>query len=284
MILKEILKVKRIINNNIVIAENENGQELVAIGKGMGFRKQINDVILSKEVQKKYVLTKQSSYIFQTLEQIPFDILELTERIIDIAQEELHNTFNVNLVVALADHIKFSIHQYQAGLEAPVLANEEVKRFYKEEYAVGKKAIDIINDTLGVALVKEEATAIAFHLIVATEKRSNRDSVKIMKGVSTIVGIIEQDLHISLDEDSIIYTRLLIHLKYFMRSILFEQLKTSNQELQELFSTLEKHEQATHCVAKIATYVAQEYDYQMIYEDRLYLMIHIIRVLEQSQP
>ena len=35
--LKDTLLVKRIINNNIVIAEDFKGHEVVAIGKGLGF-------------------------------------------------------------------------------------------------------------------------------------------------------------------------------------------------------------------------------------------------------
>lgn len=279
--LREKLIVKRIINNNIVIAESYNGQELVVIGKGLGFHKDAYDVIQEREIQKKYVLMNHSNYIFQTLEQVPFEIIELTEKIIDIAQVELHNTFSVNLVVALADHINFSVNQCRAGLEMPVLMDEEVKRFYKDEYEIGKMAIKMINEAMCVSLTKEEATAIAFHLIVATEKRSNRDSVKIMKGVAKMIELIELHLQMKLDEDSNVYTRLIIHLKYFMRCILFEQEKSANDELLKILSPLEEiNLQAVQCVEKISEYVLMSFDYKMMNEDRLYLLIHLIRILQ----
>lgn len=106
--LKDTLLVKRIINNNIVIAEDFKGHEVVAIGKGLGFRKQKYDVIHSREVMKTYVLVDGSArpQLLSLFEQVPFEIIELTQRIIDIAQEDLKMTFNVNLVVALADHIQ----------------------------------------------------------------------------------------------------------------------------------------------------------------------------------
>lgn len=281
---KEKLIVKRVINNNIVIAENRKGQEVVAIGKGLGFHKHVHDVIFPNEVQKEYVLLKNSNYIFQTLEQIPFEIIELTQRIIDVAQEELQNTFSVNLVVALADHINFSINQYHAGLTVPVLVNEEIKRFYKEEHTIGKKAVQMINEAFDIQLGNEEAVSIAFHLIVATEKRSNHDSVMIMKGVTEIIDIIEEDLQFTLDEESIAYSRFIIHLKYFMRSILFEQVKITNDSYIEILSPLEeKNEQAVRCVKKISEYVLKNYDYKMLNKDRLYLTIHIIRVLDREE-
>lgn len=281
---KEKLIVKRIINNNIVIAENHSGQELVAIGKGLGFYKNAHDTIYPNEVQKEYVLLNNSSYIFQTLEQLPFEIIELTQKIIDIAQEELHNTFSVNLVVALADHINFSINQYKAGVSVPVLVNEEVKRFYKDEYKVAKTGIKMINEMFKINLSNEEAASIAFHLIVATEKRSNRDSVMIMKGVTDIISIIEADLGVSLDEESVAYSRFVTHLKYFMRSILFDQVKITNDPVIEMLSPLEENnEQAVLYVNKISDYVLKNYEYKMLNKDRLYLTIHIIRVLDRAE-
>lgn len=61
LMLKDTLLVKRIINNNIVIAEDFKGHEVVAIGKGLGFRKQKYDVIHSREVMKTYVLVDGSA-------------------------------------------------------------------------------------------------------------------------------------------------------------------------------------------------------------------------------
>lgn len=280
---KEKLIVKRVINNNIVIAENYKGQEMIAIGKGLGFRKSQYDVIFPNEVAKTYMLLNHSGYLFRTLEEIPYEIIELTQKIIDEAQKDLKNTYNVNLVVALADHINFSVSQFKAGVAIPVLVNEEVRRFYKEEYAVGKKAIEMINQTLHVQLAKEEAASIAFHLIAATEKRENHDSLKIMQGVGKIIEIVEKELKMSLNEESLAYTRFIIHLKFFMRGILFEK-KTSSDHLPDIiYSNLKKeNKKASRCVEKISMYVSNTYDYQVTEDDCLYLLVHIIRVMEQK--
>lgn len=279
---KDDIHVIRVINNNIVIAKNGQGQEYIVIGKGLGFRKKVNDRIYPDEVQKRYVLLNNSNYIFHTLEYIPFEVLELTEKIVDLAQDTLKSSFNVSLVVALADHINFSVTQYQLGIKLPVLVNEEIKRFYKEEYGLGQQAVSMINSTLNINLAKEEAASIAFHLIAATEKRSNHDALKIMNGVSAIIEIVEKELEIVIDEDSAAYTRFVIHLKYFMRCVLFEQVKLSNDSLNQVLFTLESiNDKASQCVLAIVTYILERYDYVVTKEDQLYLLIHVIRVLEQ---
>lgn len=41
----QILIVDKIVNNNIVIAKDFRGREVVAIGKGVGFRKRKNEAV-----------------------------------------------------------------------------------------------------------------------------------------------------------------------------------------------------------------------------------------------
>lgn len=280
---KEKLIVKRVVNNNIVIAENYKGQEVVAIGKGLGFRKCQYDTILPHEVAKTYLLMNASNYLFRTLEEIPYEIIELAQKIIDVAQKDLKSTYNVNLVVALADHINFSVNQYRAGTMAPVLVNEEIKRFYKEEYAVGKKAVAMINETLNVKLTGEEAASIAFHLISATENRKNHDSLKIMQGVGKIIEIVEKTLEKTLDEESVAYSRFIIHLKFFMRSILLEGQTAEDHLPRGIYANLkEENEVAGRCVEKISEYVQKAYNYTTTEEDCLYLLVHVIRVMEKE--
>lgn len=52
----QILIVDKIVNNNIVIAKDFRGREVVAIGKGVGFRKRKNEAVHRSEIMKTYVL------------------------------------------------------------------------------------------------------------------------------------------------------------------------------------------------------------------------------------
>ena len=83
---------------------------------------------------------------------------------------------------------------------------DRVKRFYKEEYHIGEIAVQMINERFQILFPKDEATAIAFHLITATENKSNHQMMIIMKAVSDIVKIVEDYLNVSLHAVS--YTHL----------------------------------------------------------------------------
>ena len=46
------MNVTKVINNNIVISENEEKQELVVMGKGLGFKKKPGDAIDDTKIEK----------------------------------------------------------------------------------------------------------------------------------------------------------------------------------------------------------------------------------------
>ena len=279
------LLVKRVINNNIVVAEDFKGHEVIAMGKGLGFRKQKDSIIRKNEISKMYSLVEGSNkgYILSLFEQVPFEIVELTQQIIDMASAELEASFNINLLVVLSDHIHFSVTQHKAGVDLPVPVSEEVKRLYKEEYQVGKKALRMINEALDVSLKPDEAASIAFHLITARENSSNQDARRIMQGVNGILKIVEKDIF-PMEEDSVAYSRFIIHLKFFMRSVLFDSPKEAGIPAGELLGQLNiGNGEAWNCVDHISEYMRENYDYQLTDEDRLYLTIHVVRLIMESR-
>ena len=279
----ENLFVRRIVNNNIVVADDGKGQEIIVVGKGLGFKKEIHDIVYPHEIIKTYILIDSQSKrkLLMLFDEVPYVVIELTQKIIEMAQRQLKVTFNVNLVIALADHINFSVNQFKAGCETISLVNEEIKRFYKEEHEVGLRALNMINQTLNVRLNKEESSSLAFHLITATENKSNQDVLKVMKGVKDIVKIAEGVLSVDLDEDSMSTSRFIIHLKYFMRRVLFEDKKTSKTLINAIYSQIRTDNSKTDlCIERISEYMLNNYNYIINNDERLYLLIHVTRLLE----
>ena len=217
--------------------------------------------------------------ILSLFEQIPYGIIEVSQEIIDMAEESLKVSFNINLLLVLADHIHFSITQHQADVVVPVLLNEEIKRLYRDVYQIGRKAIDLIYKNIGIRLQNSEAASIAFHLVSAMENASNQDARRIMQGVSDIINLVEQVLG-PLDEDSVAYPRFLMHLKYFMKRILLGQSNSVGIPAHSLLSQLVNDDQrAFTCVDHISDYVLRQYHYSINDEERLFLLVHILRLI-----
>nr|WP_155234464.1 PRD domain-containing protein [[Ruminococcus] torques] len=276
--------VDKIVNNNIVIAKDFRGREVVAIGKGVGFRKRKNEAVHRSEIMKTYVLLdKVDSGVLTLFEEIQFEVIETSQKIIDYAQEKLNVKFNVNLLMSLSDHINFALIQYRQGNHVPKLVNEEVKRFYKEEYHIGEIAVQMINERFQILFPKDEATAIAFHLITATENKSNHQMMIIMKAVSDIVKIVEDYLNVSLHEDTMAYSRFVIHLKFLFKTVLSKQNVPEVAGMDFIFTQIKsEYKNVIECVKKIADYIMEKFNYRCTDGDCIYLMLHVVRLYETT--
>ena len=55
------MKVKKVINNNVIISENEQGSEIIVMGSGIGFKKKVSDVVDSQLIEKTYVSNERQT-------------------------------------------------------------------------------------------------------------------------------------------------------------------------------------------------------------------------------
>lgn len=275
-------KIKKILNNNAVISNDNLNHEVVILGNGIGHRHRVNDYVDSKEIIKVYYSGNNSSArkLLQMLDEIPFRIIETTEEIIRDAERILNVKLNENLLIALADHINFTVRRFKDGFEQPILVNEEIKRFYREEYDFGLYAVRKINSEYGINISQEEATSIAFHLVNAINSKSGSEIIKILEGVKDIVAIIVEHFDIKIDEESLDYSRLIIHLKFVMKKICYLNNGKKIEYSRELYENLIRdHEMVVVCLEQIGIYVNKNYKYILTAEDKLYLAIHIIKLL-----
>lgn len=278
----QVFRVIKIVNNNIVAVKSLSGREMIAIGKGLGFRKKKNDLVFADEILKSYVLVDNKiNSALLSIGEIPFEVVEVSQQIIDIASSRLDKKYNVNLLVNLSDHINFTINEYKKGELLPKLVNEEVKRFYREEYEVGLLGVKLINEKFSIELMRDEATSIAFHLITNAENGSNYNTRKMLVSINNIISIVEEELDSKLDEDSLAYSRFVIHLKFFIGSILNKTIIKNDCEIASIFDQLNtKYSSVADCVNKISVYIFKQFNYHCSDEDCIYLMIHIVRLFE----
>ena len=63
---KQVYRTFKVVNNNIVIVKDSNGREMIAIGKGLGFKKSKNDIVYPEEIMKTYIYLDRQKNIDQT--------------------------------------------------------------------------------------------------------------------------------------------------------------------------------------------------------------------------
>ena len=273
-------RINKILNNN-AIEILENGTEIIIIGNGVGFYHKVNDYITMKENYKLYTLQNNLLKIqFKALlNEIPFKCIELTQEIIDMAKTDLNRNFNQGLLVSLSDHINFVSKNYLKGYGSYSLVSEEIKRFYHEEYEVGLKALDLINRYYQINLNKKEASAIAFHLINAEFNNNVSKTTSILKSIDDILNIIEANLGLELQEDSLYYSRLVIHLKFFMQRVIKGESDDENFEKLIISAKSDINKKIGITLDSIERYLNEEFDYVLSEAERFYLLVHISRII-----
>lgn len=278
-------KITRILNNNAVMILDDTGREVIAFGKGIGFKNHVGGRVKRAEVLKTYVSlggTFQRK-LLALLEEIPFECVEITERIIEYAGHELKAQLNPGILINLADHINFTITRYREGITAPLAISEEIKQFYPDEYRVGQHAVAMLNQFYHVELDSDEATSIAFHIINATCSNDSVRTRHLIEGINALSQIICKRLGIKPDGNSLVYSRLIIHLKFLLRQIVGSQNEPSSSlspdEAGPLLETLlTAHSDIQACLDEASSYIADRYGYRLTSEDELYLALHLARL------
>ncbi|SMB79457.1 transcriptional antiterminator, BglG family [Pasteurella testudinis DSM 23072] len=141
-----MLKIKKIFNNNAVLAETQAAGEVVALGKGIAFGKKSGDTVDETLVEKTFSLNKSAfaARLTEILGEIPPDYFRLTNRIVNHANQQLNCTLSNNIYVSLTDHLYHAVQRLQNHQSLNNGLLFEIKRLYKNEYLIGKYAVDLI--------------------------------------------------------------------------------------------------------------------------------------------
>ena len=281
------MQIKKVFNNNVLLAEQQ-GREVVLIGKGLGFQKKTGDYVDESLVTKTYTPTADNWLAnFQSLmSDIEPEYFELTSEIIELAEKQLNTKFNGYLLISLTDHIHFAVyrHQHQMDIKNEILW--EIKRIYHQEYEVGRQALALISNRFDVQLPDDEAGFIAMKFVENSMSDSNGDqTVAMTKLINDILNIVKYQLSLTMSEDSLSLQRFLVHLRFFAERLTLKQAdKSAGTEDEFLFEHVsQKYPQAFACVAKIVAFIQKTTAQPVSMNEQIYLTIHIQRMLNEAQ-
>lgn len=280
----EDMIIEKILNNNVVVI-NEQGLEKIVMGKGLAFQKKPGDEFDESRVDKVFTLNnKDAVNKFQELiVDIPIEHIVLAEEIISYAKTKLGKKLNDMIYISLVDHIYTSIIRFLDGITVKNALLWDIRRFYPDEFVIGMKALDMIEEKFQVRLLEDEAGFIALHLVNAEMDEENMQNMyEITKVMQEISNIVKYRFNIQFDEDSVYFYRFITHLKFFAQRLVSG--KTYEDEAQDdLLDVIKvKYKNAYACVNKVSEFIFKKYNYVLSNEEKLYLTIHIERVIYKS--
>lgn len=273
------MKIKKVLNQNAVLVLDE-GQEKVAVGKGVGFNKTKNDVLSRQLVERMFVMEPEGLKKLQVLlSQIEDKYFLASEEIIQHAETVLGEKLNEHINIGLSDHIAFAAENIQNNIIVRNKLLSEIEILYSEEFAIAQWAVEYLTQTLEIPLSYDEAGYIAIHIHSARSGRTdNSKSIREVTIVSEIIHLIEQELAIDIhdDKNSLSYSRLVNHLRLFIHRFQQNQYAVLDEEILEVVK--KKYAESYEISKKVQVLLMRNFHYQVPNEELGYLSIHIERL------
>lgn len=275
------MKVIKKINNNVALCLDGNQRELIAFGKGIGFKPIPYELTDLSVIERTYYGI--SPEYQGLLKEIPKEIFDVSGMLVDLAANSIDADFNRNLVITLADHINFAIDRYKKDIhiKPPYVGN--LAYLHEAEYKVATQAVACINQCFGVLLPKEEAAAIALHLINAENSVAPKaDFLDASTMISDVIGLIEKRENITIDRSGFNASRFITHMEYLLARIRNNETLENNND--KLFNNLKQEYRETYlCAEDVRTYLQQKTGKNLGSEEMSYLMLHIERFCSREQ-
>ena len=266
----------KIFNNSAVAVITPSGQEAIALGSGIGFRKRPGDEIDDSKIQKVYYVQDVMQRKFlQMLKDVQPRVMDAAERIIAMAEEN-GCTMSSQATISLIDHISFAIERQNNGLALPNLLLHETKLLYRKEYELGRRSLAMIRDCCGVTLPEDEAGYIAMHIIsISVDQNAAYDVLKFVKAA---LDIIKQTYGIALDHESIDAMRLITHLK-FLAQRMFQNHSWEDEGMENMYEMLlDRHPQNRLCLERLDGYCQNAFGYTLNLQEKFYLLVHLTKI------
>lgn len=276
--------INKILNNNAVITCNEQGKEIVAMGKGIAFQKKKGDCIDDTTVNKVYKLSngKIMNDLENMISSIPIEYVSITYDIVDLVKKQYKKKLNDTIYVSLMDHIYSAAQRLKLGICLNNAMLWDIKQFHHEEFEIGIKALDLIEKVLHIEMPIDEAGFIALHLVEAQLDCTEPIVNKITVLMDEICNIVRYHFTIEFDKNSVYFFRFITHIKFFAQRLFTNKQLKNKIENKELLTMIKsKYGKSYKCVVKIKQFILQKYYYSLTEEEQLYLTIHIQRIVDE---
>lgn len=277
-----LMKIAKILNNNVVVILDEHGREQVVMGRGLGFQKHIGDTLENDKIEKVFALKSDElvARLGELLSQIPLEVMTTCDRIIELSRQKL-GKLQDSLYITLTDHCHFAIERQKKGVAIRNVLLWEIKRLYPKEFLLGQEAVELIGKRLNVQLAEDEAGFIALHLVTAQLNSEMPEVMHVTRVMQEILQIVKYQLRFEYDEDSLSYQRFVTHLKFFAQRMLSRNV-VADDDLTLHAAVKDNYPHAWRCAEKISRHLVTEYQRELTTEEIMFLAIHIERVRKES--
>ncbi|NGZ73739.1 glucose PTS transporter transcription antiterminator GlcT [Saccharibacillus alkalitolerans] len=276
------MQVSKVLNNNVIIADDPQYGEVVVIGKGIGFGRAERDHIDSEAAEKMFILRsrREQEQYKQLLPQVDEKLIEVMNEAIRTIGNRISSPLNEHIHVALTDHIAFALKRMEKGLTFQNPFLYETKEIYPEEYELAEYVVNLIEDRLGTSLGPDEVGFVALHIHSAITNRPINEVRVHSELISDLVELIEQNLDGGLNRTSLDYSRLLTHLRFAIERICRGEEVRATDRLAELLAR--EYPEMYSLAWKLTKVMEKRLGLPVYQAEASYLTVHLQRLAERE--
>ena len=267
----------KIFNNNALATVTDEGQDAILIGLGIGFNKRPGDKVNQDKIEKiYYVQNDMQTKFLEMLKNVNSDVMDASEKIIGLIPGNDGKCSNKG-ILSLIEHISFAIERAKKNIFLPNLMLSDIKIMYSQEYELGLKALDIIENICNIRLPEDEAGYIALHFVNMQSKDNLAyDTLKFVKGS---MDLIKECYGIELDESNLSTVRFMTHLKFLAQRIFKNETLQDDKMIEMYFYLLKNHPKNEEYLEKLNKYIEKEFKYTLDKPEKVYLLVHLTKIL-----
>lgn len=248
------MHIQKVLNSSVVLVQDDSGEESILLGKGIGYGRKAGEPIERQPSDRVFLplSNPDAQPMLELFSSIPASYLELTQDIVDDAEQSLGVKLSAHIYLLLTDHLHFAVERQQKGLVVTNRIFWEIKHFYPKEYAVGQRGLQKVKAKLGIELPDEEAGNIAFHIVNARQDpQAGYDAMRAAQLIGELSNIVTYSMHCPVSTESIHYARFVSHLQYFAERFFSGKLMDSEDDF--LFQQMQQnYPAAVTCAEKYA--------------------------------
>ena len=265
--------VSKPLNNNAIIALDDDNKEVIILGPGVGFYAKKGDMVDKTKIQKIFTLQRNDK-LLNFLESISEEYLLLTEEICEYAEKKHQLDLKEEVHIALTDHIKFAIDRLKDNVPIDNPFVIDLKRFYPKEWDTGLYAKNLIEERFNIKVPDEEAGYIAMHIVANDYNADKKEVVKVLAISDMSLNYIKSHYDVCEDETSIAYARLVAHVRFFAARY-YENREADKKDavLNETIEDIFKDE--VKCINGLSHVLEKEYGREISVSERNYLVLHL---------
>ena len=268
-----MIKIVQPLNNNVVMGYDRKKGEVIIIGTGIGFRAKKGDQVDESKIQKMFI-TGENKQLLEMIGAIPPEYFELVEEIFEKAKKEYGFLPKEKETLALLDHIHFAIKRMKENLVLDNPFETEIRQFYPKEWEIGLYAKKCIKRRFGIEIPDAEVGYIAMHIIASEFQKSRRTVSKTFEVIDLALKYIRDNYLTDVKEDSLTYTRLVTHVKYFAQR--YVDNKESMDEDELLDQTIkERFQREVCCIEGLSEMLYRKYGRPVTVSEENYLVLHL---------